>query len=134
MLLNNDLLILVSIALAALCYPLARYLAGKLLYHKKELIIRKHKQLRLQSLHLMQTASQYMLAKNAETDAIDNEVTYADFYRQLKSNHVSNLSDKVLIKIKHSNNPMLLEKAEHQLQRQERKLREAESILNYAHH
>lgn len=129
MLFNNDLLILTGIALAALAYPLARYLAGKVLYHKKEIIIQKHTQLRLQSLQLMQTASQYMLSKNAETDRIAGQVSYADFYRKLKTNHVSNLSEKVLIKIKHSNNPMLLGKAEHSLERQEQRLREAEKML-----
>lgn len=134
MLFNTDAPIIAGIVLAVPAYYLLRWVLQKTLSHKKELIIRKHRMLRQQSLQLMQSVSQHMLAKNAETEAIAEQVTYGDFYRQLKVNHVSNLSDKFLIKIKHSNNPMMLEKAGQKLERQERRLKEAETLLAYARH
>ncbi len=134
MLLNPDALIVTGIVLAVPAYFLLLQLLRKLLSHKKELIISKHSRLRQQSLQLMQSVNQHILAQNADAEPVDETVTYADFYRQLKANHASNLSDRFLVRIKHSNNPVLLEKAGQKLEKQEKKLQEAQALLAYAQH
>ncbi|KOS07326.1 hypothetical protein AM493_15735 [Flavobacterium akiainvivens] len=132
MLLNSDILIATGVVLSPLGYILARHLLGKMLFIKKEQVITKHGKLRQQSLHLMESVSQRMVNSHDDSETIGNEVTYADFYRQLKANHVSNLSDKLIVRVKRSNNPLKLEKAAHRLEQQELRLKEAEMMLHYA--
>nr|WP_322625997.1 hypothetical protein [uncultured Flavobacterium sp.] len=92
-------------------------------------MLKKYTELRKESLALQGTVSDYMLAKDAARKTIDGNQSLSDFYRQLKSNHIYNLSDKYLSKVKNSNNPIFLNKAERNLQEQEEKIKTAKHLI-----
>lgn len=92
-------------------------------------MLKKYTELRKESLALQGTVSDYMLTGDAARKIIDGDQSLSDFYRQLKSNHISNLSDKYLSKVKKSNNPLFLNRAERNLQEQEEKLKNAKHLI-----
>lgn len=125
----NDLIIC-GIAILGLgtCF-LAMGIAKKISIQKKQQMLKKYTELRKESLALQGTVSDYMLAKDAARKTIDGNQSLSDFYRQLKSNHIYNLSDKYLSKVKNSNNPIFLNKAERNLQEQEEKIKTAKHLI-----
>ncbi len=96
---------------------------------RKKDLLNRYTTLRRQSLELQKTLSHHVLS-DTDTLTTTGEINYADFYRQIKSNHVYNLSDKYLSKLKNSNNLLFLNKAERNLQQQEEKLKNAEQLIS----
>ena len=95
-------------------------------------MLSKYSELRRQSLTLQEVVSNYLLADDADKRLLSGELTCADLYRQLKSNHVYNLSDKYLSKVKKSNNLLFLNRAERKLYEQEERLNNAQRLISSA--
>ncbi|MFP9114686.1 hypothetical protein ACLI1A_12155 [Flavobacterium sp. RHBU_3] len=125
----NDLTAVGAILAAALMYVLATVVIKFVFRQKKEDILSRYSRLRRQSIDLQTAMSGYLLEGNTGKNPIDGELTFADFYRQMKSNHISNLSDKYLSRVKKSNNPLFLTKVEKNLEEQEQKLKDAEQLI-----
>ncbi|MFY7730468.1 MAG: hypothetical protein ACOVRN_13190 [Flavobacterium sp.] len=130
MLLTNDLMILVALGAACGLYAFVAFCIQKLSVNKKEQMLSKYSELRRQSLTLQEVVSNYLLADDADKKLLSGELTCADLYRQLKSNHVYNLSDKYLSKVKKSNNLLFLNKAERKLYEQEERLNNAQRLIS----
>ncbi|MES2485158.1 MAG: hypothetical protein V4581_04315 [Bacteroidota bacterium] len=79
---------------------------------------------------MQELLSEYMLSTNAERKLVKDNVTFAEYYRQLKNNHVTHLSSKFLDKLQKSNNPLLLKKTADILNHQELKLKDAENVIS----
>lgn len=132
MLLNHDLKIMVALCAALLVYGMLWLFMKNLSRARRQKVLSRYSELRKQSLELQKITSNYMMSADTSNVSIRGDVTYADFYRQLKQKHVSNLSDKCLQKIKYSNNLLLLKKAEHTLHNEEIRLQEARLLISYA--
>lgn len=125
----DDFTALVVLVTAVLIYFLATVVIKFVFRQKKEDILSRYSRLRRQSIDLQTAMSGYLLEGDAGKNRIDGELTFADFYRQMKSNHISNLSDKYLSRVKKSNNPLFLNKVEKNLEEQEQKLKNAEQLI-----
>ncbi|MFP5436470.1 MAG: hypothetical protein ACLGH8_01650 [Bacteroidia bacterium] len=128
----NDITTFGAIGAAFAIGLLASFIARKISAHKKQLMLKKYSELRKQSLAMQGTMNNLIMAGDAERKTIDGTLTCADFYKQLKSNHMYNLSDKYLSKVKKSNNLLFLNKAERNLYEQEAKLKNAQQLLSFA--
>ncbi|MFP9098059.1 hypothetical protein ACLI09_03315 [Flavobacterium sp. RHBU_24] len=130
MLLNDDFTILEVLIAVAFVYLVSVFIIKRISLKRKEEILNRYSSLRRQSLKLQKTLSQHVLTESTDALIPQGQVSYADFYRQLKSNHVYNLSDKQLSKVKNTNNLLFLSKAERNLQEQEQKLKNAEQLIS----
>lgn len=130
MILTNDFTILEVGAAAAIAYLLTVFIIKRISLKRKRELLTRYSNLRKQSLELQKTLSHYVLTDSTDELIPQGQISYADFYKQLKSNHVYNLSDKYLSKVKKSNNPLFLNKAERNLQEQEQKLKKAEQLIS----
>lgn len=128
----NDVTTISAIVIAISAGMLASFIARKISSNKKQQMLSKYTELRRQSLELQGAMSNYILAGDADLTKLEGDITCADFYRQLKSNHVYNLSDKYLAKVKNSNNLLFLNKAERNLQEQEVRLSNARKLVSFA--
>lgn len=128
----NDITTFGAIGAAFALGLLASFIARKVSAHKKQLMLKKYSELRKQSLALQGSMNDLIMAGDAERKTIEGSLTYGDFYKQLKSNHMYNLSEKYLSKVKKSNNLLFLNKAERNLQQQEEKLKNAQQLLSFA--
>jgi|GEM_PF-3152596 len=130
MLLNDDFTIFEVLIATAFVYLLTVFIVKRISLRRKRELLNRYSSLRRQSLELQKTLSQHVLTDSTDALIPQGQVSYADFYRQLKSNHVYNLSDKYLAKVKNSNNPLFLNKAERNLQEQEQKLKNARQLIS----
>jgi len=130
MLLNDDFTIFEVLIATAFVYLLTVFIVKRISLPRKRELLNRYSSLRRQSLELQKTLSQHVLTDSNDALIPQGQVSYADFYRQLKSNHVYNLSDKYLAKVKNSNNPLFLNKAERNLQEQEQKLKNARQLIS----
>jgi hypothetical protein len=129
MLLTDDFSILEVVIAAAFAYLITLFIIKRISLKRKREILNRYTTLRRQSLELQKTLSQHVLT-DADSLTATGEINYADFYKQIKSNHVYNLSDKYLSKLKNSNNLLFLNKAEQNLLAQEQKLKKAEELIS----
>jgi hypothetical protein len=131
MLLNQEFEILEVLFIALLIYGVSWLAIRQLSNGKRQEVLSRYGELRKQSLELQKITSNYILSEDMSNRIMKGEITYTEFYRQLKHSHVSNLSDKCLQKIKYSNNLLSLKKAEQRLQHEEERLAEARSLISY---
>ena len=129
MLLTDDFSILEVVIAAAVAYLITLFIIRRVSLKRKKELLNRYTTLRRQSLELQKTLSQHVLTDAGSLTAT-GQINYADFYKQIKSNHVYNLSDKYLSKVKNSNNPLFLNKAERNLHEQEQKLKSAEQLIS----
>ena len=130
MLFTNDFAVFEVILAIVVVYFATGFLVKKISMKRKGQILSRYGAVRKQSLELQKTLSHQVLSDTADRATLNGQISYADFYRQLKSNHVYNLSDKYVSKVKNSNNPLFLNKAERNLQEQEEKLKSAEQLIS----
>lgn len=129
MLFQNDSMFFGVLTATVIVSFLSTFVIKKISQEKRRRMLVRYSALRKQSLDLQKTMSDQLLADSAENITLNGELSCNDFYRQLKSNHVYNLSDKYLSKVKKSNNLLFLNKAERNLEEQEQKLKDAEQLL-----
>ncbi len=127
---NPDLLAFIALICIVAGYLIFKLVLKRLSFEKKRNLIVRFQQLRKQSLSLQELLSEYMLSTNAERKLVKDNVTFAEYYRQLKNNHVTHLSSKFLDKLQKSNNPLLLKKTADILNHQELKLKDAENVIS----
>jgi len=127
---NPDLLAFIALTCIVAGYLIFKLVIKRLSFERKRSLIIRFQQLRKQSLSLQELLSEYMLSTNAERKLVKDNVTFAEYYRQLKSNHVTHLSSKFLDKLQKSNNPLLLKKTADVLKHQEIKLKDAENVIS----
>ena len=133
MLSSPDFLILYGLVALIICYLLIKYVAKISFRKRKRAVLEKFKSLRLESVALQKEVSNYMLAQNAEHLPMANGVTVSQFLRQLKYNHASHLSSKLIEKLQNSDNPLLIKKTAEELNEQEGKLKEAQTAFTVLH-
>jgi len=131
MLLNQDLKVVVVLSTVLLIYGAVWLAIRQLSLNKKQRMLTRYSELRKQSLELQKITSNYILSEDVSDKTLKEGITCTDFYRQLKQGHVANLSVKSLQKIKHSNNLLLLQKAEYRLKSEEQRLKEARLLISY---
>lgn len=130
---SPDFLILYGLVAAIIVYLLLKYLAKISFRQKKQVVLEKFKSLRLESVALQKEVSNYMLAHNAEHQQIATGITVSQFLRQLKHNHASHLSSKLIERLQNSDNPLLIKKTSEELNDQENKLKEAQNTFAAIH-
>jgi uncharacterized membrane-anchored protein YhcB (DUF1043 family) len=122
--------ILYGLLACIVLYLIFKYIAKNSIRQKKQILLERIKSLRLDSIKLQEEVSTYMLAHNAEHEATQSGLTIGQFYRQLKHNHAAHLSSKLIEKLQNSDNPLLINKASEELDDQEAKLKEAQSLFS----
>lgn len=100
-----------------------RYLA------KKSETLDRFQILRSKSLRLQDVLSDLILSNNFALEIVAENFTYKDFLKQLKRNHVQNLSDKNYARIKNTHNRVVLMQAKKMIAEQELILKDAEIRL-----
>ncbi len=70
---------------------------------KKRTLLLRFRDVRARSLHLQNAVADYIMANDSEDGKITTDMTYGQFLKQLKKNHIANLSEKKFAKIKNSN-------------------------------
>lgn len=122
-----DLILLLSPAIIIVIYLLIKIVNGRSSYKKrKNELLDLFQQQRLKSKKLQDELSNYILTNNAHKTICFENATCGDYLKQLQKNHLQNLSDKIYLRIKNSNNRILLMKTAEELKIQEIKLNEAE--------
>lgn len=125
-----DIALLYALIACIAGYLIFRYLVKISLRNKKQDLVRKIKDLRLVSIKLQKSLSNYILSKNADRELLYADVTFGQYYRYLKHNHAAHLSSKLIEKLQNSDNPLLIKKTTEELQEQDRKMNEAQGILS----
>ncbi|AWH83597.1 hypothetical protein HYN59_00025 [Flavobacterium album] len=88
----------------------------------KKALLAKYRRIRVKSLNVQDALTQYIIEHDALKKEYEEGVTYSVFLNQLKKNHINNLSEKHFLKLKASNNRILLNKTDKMLDEQEAKL------------
>jgi len=133
--LNYEIAIYTCIGLCLTIYLLYKYLnTTSQFVNRKQNLVARHQKLRAKSLKLQEALSRHILSSHAEKDIFMDSITYNDYSRYLKKNHIQNLSDKNYVKLKNNNNRLFLKSVASMLDTQEAKLKQAEidlqNILN----
>lgn len=127
-----DLTILFALIAIAIIYLLFKILSKTSSYkEKKKDILEKYQQQRTRSLKLQDFYGNYILAHNTQKDIFYNAITYGDFLKALQKNHITNLSDKNYVKLKNTDNRIVLKKTADMLEEQETILSDAEGKAKY---
>jgi hypothetical protein len=127
---TTDFLILYGLLACIALYPLLKFLSKTSFKSRKRILLSRYKALRKESLRIQEAMSMHILSGNADRELLTGEITYGEYYRRLKHNHVSHLSSKIQEKLQNSDNPLLLIKTVEELNEQEKKLKEAQSLLS----
>jgi hypothetical protein len=98
--------------------------------NRKTNLLARHRKLRAKSLKLQEALSKHILSSQVEKDIFMDTITYSDYLRYLKKNHILNLSDKNYVKLKNNNNRLFLKSVASMLDNQEVKLKQAEVNLH----
>ena len=126
------LTILFALIAIAIIYLLFKILSKTSSYkEKKKDILEKYQQQRVRSLKLQDLYSNYILANHAQKDIFFDTTTYGDFLKALQKNHIANLSDKNYVKLKNTDNRIVLKKTADMLEEQETILSDAEGKAKY---
>ena len=127
-----DLIILLALVALAIIYLLFKLLSKTSSYkEKKKDILEKYQQQRARSLKLQDFYGNYILANHAQKDVFYDATTYGDFLKALQRNHITNLSDKNYVKLKNTDNRIVLKKTADMLEEQETILSDAEGKAKY---
>lgn len=95
----------------------------------KTKLLDSFRQQRHKSKSLQNKLSNYIMANNTHNAELHGGITYDDYLKQLKKNHALKLSKKKYIRLKSSNNMMLIKKTATELKYQKARLLEAESVI-----
>lgn len=125
-----DLIFLLSLIAIIVIYLLIRVINGRSSYQKRKKELLELFQLqRLKSNKLQDELSNYILANNTNKAVLFENTTCGDYLKQLQKNHIQNLSDKIYVKIKNSDNRIYLKKTAEELKEQQAILTEAENRI-----
>jgi hypothetical protein len=130
MITNSDIGLAIALAAAIVLFLVLRQLNNATSKQEKLRLLEKYQVLRKKSIKIQEIISSYMLSCDAEKELITDGITYAQYYRSLKFNHISYLSSKYLQKLQNSQNPLLFKKTAGILDHQEVKLKEAENLVS----
>lgn len=97
---------------------------------RKQEIIEQLQSTRAQSLKLQERLSNHILSKSAASDIFYEGYTFKEYLKTLQKNHVQNLSDKNMARIKNTNNRIILMQAKDMISGQQALLAEAEGKIN----
>ncbi|MXN89814.1 hypothetical protein GR160_01110 [Flavobacterium sp. Sd200] len=126
-----DLIFLLSLIAILLLYLLFRLINGRSSYrNRKKNLLDIFQQERLRSKKLQDDLSNYILANNANKTIIEKDITCGEYLRQMQKNHLQNLSDKVFLKVKNTDNRIVLMKTTEELKSQQIKLNEAQALIS----
>lgn len=70
---------------------------------KKRNLLNSFKEVREKSLSLQNSVTEHLMLHDSRDKILTEEMTYGQFLKNLKKNHVTHLSEKRLVKIKTSN-------------------------------
>ena len=93
---------------------------------RKANLVSQFRQVRIKSLRLQKQLSKYMLSNDLNRHDFTEGMTVGDYYRYLKKNHITYLSDKNYLKVKKSQNPIGDMRMLNILKEQEERLKDAE--------
>lgn len=92
----------------------------------KKALLAKYRRIRVKSLNVQDAVTQYIIENDALKQEYKDGMTYSQLLNQLKKNHINNLSEKHFLKLKATNNRLLLSKTDKMLDEQEVRLDETE--------
>lgn len=99
---------------------------------KKQLLAKYHR-LRVKSLRLQEELHYYILKNDVLKEEMDGTgVTYGAYLKKIQKNHALHLSEKGYIKLRKSNNRLLMHKAKRTLELQDTELKNIELTLSNA--
>lgn len=97
---------------------------------RKQQIVTELQSARTKSLKLQERLSNYILSNSVATDVFTEGLTYKEYLKTLQKNHIQNLSDKNMARIKNTNNRIILMQAKDMISGQQALLAEAEEKIN----
>jgi len=126
-----DLILLMSLLFIIAFYALFKILNNRPAYkEKKKELTEKFQEVRALSIKLQEIVSNYILSNNANDFPFDGNITYGNFLRSLQKNHIQNLSEKLYVKLRNSNNRVFLKSTSVMLDEQRVKLKEAQNKVS----
>lgn len=116
---------------AVLFIILTAYTINSLPYYKKSKIglLAEYRRIRVWSLKLQDDLRKHIISHDVLRQEITPGITYNEFLKQLQKNHALHLSEKKYLKLRTTNNRILLKKVRRDLKNQEEKLSEVQNRL-----